>query len=83
MLTLTAMVTHGVPDAPPADPPPALPRCQGCPSLVTRHHPAGMAGPGVTSARCLAAGDGRRLIGWHWQPQDAPPHWCPRRGGQA
>jgi hypothetical protein len=80
MLTLVAMIACGVPDAPPADrSPPAPTRCQGCPSLVTRHHPAGTAGPGGTSARCLRAEGGLRLIGWHWQPVDAAPHWCPRR----
>jgi hypothetical protein len=30
---------------------------------------------GVTTDAAL-----HRLIGWEWQPQDRPPHWCPRRG---
>lgn len=53
--------------------------CRGCPSLVTRLHPAGTIGPHGTSARCLAANGGTRIIGWEWQPKDTPPHWCPRR----
>lgn len=76
MLTLALMIAHGVPDAPP----PAPLRCAGCRHLVTRHHPAGTAGPEGTSARCLSHPGGLRLIGWHWQRQDAAPHWCPLRG---
>lgn len=79
MLTLTDMIAHGVPDAPP----PAIPtplRCAGCPSLVARHSPTGLIGPHGTSARCLEAEGGTRLIGWEWHPADAAPHWCPKRG---
>jgi hypothetical protein len=85
MLTLIAMITCGVPDAPPAIPAAPLPRprCEGCPSLATRHHPAGTAGPHGTSARCKAAEGGTRVIGWEWQPTDRPPHWCPKRSASA
>jgi hypothetical protein len=75
MLTLVAIIQNA--------PPPALQRCEGCPSLVTRHHPAGMIAPHGTSARCLAAEGGTRLIGWEWRPTDARPHWCPKRGAGA
>lgn len=82
MLSLALMIANGAPDAPPA-PPPAPLRCRGCRHLVTRHHPAGTAGPEGTSARCMGGGGGLRLIGWHWQPQDAAPHWCPLRSARA
>lgn len=82
MLTLPDMIAKGVADAPPAPPPTPL-RCQGCKHLVTRHHPAGMIGPHGTSARCLKAEGGTRLIGWEWQPHDKPPHWCPLLGAGA
>ena len=79
MLSLQEMITNAAPDAP-RDPPPPVPLvCTGCPSLITRHHIAGTVSPHGTSARCLAAKDGVRLIGWEWQPSDRPPHWCPRR----
>lgn len=82
MLTVTLMIANGVPDAPAA--PPAAPlRCSGCKHLATRHHPAGIIGPHGTSARCVAAEGGTRLIGWEWQPHDASPPWCPLRGARA
>jgi hypothetical protein len=78
-LDLPAMIAASAPDAPPRDPsPPAPLRCQSCPSLITQHHFAGMAAPHGTSARCLEAAGGVRLIGWEWKPQDTAPHWCPR-----
>lgn len=84
MLDLPAMIAASAPDAPrdpqAATPPPAPLRCHGCRSLVTRHHIAGMATPHGTSARCLEATGGIRLIGWEWQPRDPSPPWCPRRG---
>jgi hypothetical protein len=84
MLTVIAMIAHSVPDAPPRDPAPPPPlRCTGCQHLVTRHHPAGIIGPHGTSARCLGAEGGTRLIGWEWQPADRPPHWCPKRSASA
>ena len=76
MLTLPAMIAHSVPDAAPL-------RCADCPSLIARHHPAGMIGPHGTSARCVKAVGGTRLIGWEWKPQDVTPTWCPRRSAAA
>ena len=77
MLSLPEMIAHAAPDAPPGPAP--RPNCQGCNRLVTRSHPAGTAGPPTTSARCLGPQHGPRLIGWHRQPTDAAPHWCPGR----
>lgn len=77
-LSLPHMIANGAPDAP--SPQPAPPRCADCPSLVTRHRPQD-ATPHGTSARCLEAEGGTRLIGWEWQPRDAAPTWCPRRRG--
>ena len=75
MLSPPDMIAHGVPDAPPA---PIPLRCAGCAHLVTRHHQDHVPSTG-TSARCAAGRDGKRLIGWEWQPTDRAPHWCPKR----
>jgi len=83
MLTLTLMIAHSVPDAPRHAPPPVPLRCTGCRHLATRHHPAGTFGPNGTSARCVAAEGGTRLIGWEWRPHDPSPPWCPARSANA
>jgi hypothetical protein len=53
-------------------------RCHACQHLVTRHNPDHVP-PAGTSARCAAAREGKRLIGYEWQPNDAAPPWCPKR----
>lgn len=75
MLTVTDMIRNGAPDAPPA---PIPLRCYGCQHLVTRHNPDHVP-PAGTSARCAAGKEGKRLIGYEWQSNDAAPTWCPRR----
>jgi hypothetical protein len=74
MLTLPEMIAKAAHDAPPPTPL----RCHGCQHLVTRHNPDHVP-PAGTSARCAAGAEGKRLIGYEWQPTDAAPPWCPRR----